>query len=88
MIVCITSSRGLNLFDTAYTENPAKFDEQYAALLLANLVTHKLCMGSCTVIMLGGCIMKRVASYLHVSPSKQDTDNQRRELEVVAKRSG
>ena len=45
-------------------------------------------MGSCTVIMLGGCIMKRVASYLHVSPSKQDTDNQRRELEVVAKRSG
>jgi hypothetical protein len=32
--------------------------------------------------------MKRVASYLRVSTSKQDTDNQRRELEAVAKRSG
>ena len=38
--------------------------------------------------MLGGCIMKQVAIYLSVSTSKQDTDNQRRELEVVAKRSG
>jgi DNA invertase Pin-like site-specific DNA recombinase len=36
----------------------------------------------------GGCIMKRVAIYLRVSTSKQDTDNQRRELEAVAKRSG
>ena len=32
--------------------------------------------------------MKRVAIYLRVSTSKQDTDNQRRELEEVAKRSG
>src|SRR5260370_4706700 len=32
--------------------------------------------------------MKRVAIYLRVSTSKQDTDNQRRELEAVAKRSG
>jgi DNA invertase Pin-like site-specific DNA recombinase len=32
--------------------------------------------------------MKRVAIYLRVSASKQDTDNQRRELEAVAKRSG
>jgi DNA invertase Pin-like site-specific DNA recombinase len=32
--------------------------------------------------------MKRVAIYIRVSTSKQDTDNQRRELEVVAKRSG
>ena len=32
--------------------------------------------------------MKRVGIYLRVSTSKQDTDNQRRELEVVAKRSG
>src|SRR5438874_5336695 len=32
--------------------------------------------------------MKRVAIYLRVSTSKQDTDNQRRELELVAKRSG
>lgn len=32
--------------------------------------------------------MKRVAIYLRVSTSKQDTDNQRRELEVVAQRSG
>src|SRR5215212_6610600 len=32
--------------------------------------------------------MKRVAMYLRVSTSKQDTDNQRRELELVAKRSG
>ena len=32
--------------------------------------------------------MKRVAIYLRVSTSKQDTDNQRRELEVVAARSG
>src|SRR3954447_21712480 len=32
--------------------------------------------------------MKRVAIYLRVSTSKQDTDNQRRELEAVATRSG
>ncbi len=32
--------------------------------------------------------MKRVAIYLRVSTSKQDTDNQRRELEAVAERSG
>ena len=31
-----------------------------------------------------GLTMKRVAIYLRVSTSKQDTDNQRRELEVVA----
>src|SRR5712671_2266100 len=32
--------------------------------------------------------MKRVALYIRVSTSKQDTDNQRRELEAVADRSG
>jgi DNA invertase Pin-like site-specific DNA recombinase len=32
--------------------------------------------------------MKRVTIYIRVSTSKQDTDNQRRELEAVAKRSG
>lgn len=32
--------------------------------------------------------MKRVAVYLRVSTSKQDTENQRRELEAVAARSG
>jgi DNA invertase Pin-like site-specific DNA recombinase len=32
--------------------------------------------------------MKRVAIYLRVSTSKQDTDNQRRELEAAAARSG
>jgi DNA invertase Pin-like site-specific DNA recombinase len=32
--------------------------------------------------------MKRVVIYIRVSTSKQDTDNQRRELEAVAKRSG
>ena len=32
--------------------------------------------------------MKRVAIYLRVSTSKQDTDNQRRELQAVAERSG
>ena len=32
--------------------------------------------------------MKRVAIYLRVSTSKQDTNNQRRELETVAARSG
>jgi Resolvase, N terminal domain len=36
----------------------------------------------------GGSIMKRVGVYLRVSTSKQDTDNQRRELEAVAMRSG
>jgi DNA invertase Pin-like site-specific DNA recombinase len=35
-----------------------------------------------------GDIMKRIAIYLRVSTTKQDTDNQRRELEAVAKRSG
>jgi len=33
-------------------------------------------------------IMKRIALYLRVSTSKQDTDNQRRELQAVAARSG
>src|SRR4051812_32017889 len=32
--------------------------------------------------------MKRVAIYLRVSTDKQTTDNQRRELEAVAERSG
>src|SRR5450432_4074608 len=32
--------------------------------------------------------MKRVAIYLRVSTSKQDTNNQRRELDAVAERSG
>src|SRR3979411_1580484 len=32
--------------------------------------------------------MKHVAIYLRVSTSKQDTDNQRRELETEAERSG
>src|SRR5438874_10920897 len=36
----------------------------------------------------GEIFMKRVAIYLRVSTSKQDTDNQRRELETVAGRSG
>src|SRR3981081_4878703 len=36
----------------------------------------------------GRIFMKRVAIYLRVSTSKQDTDNQRRELETVAERSG
>src|ERR1700731_3416335 len=35
-----------------------------------------------------GETMKRVALYLRVSTAKQDTDNQRRELEAVAERSG
>src|SRR4029077_8940468 len=35
-----------------------------------------------------GFLMKRVAIYLRVSTSKQDTYNQRRELEAVAERSG
>src|SRR3989440_1456056 len=35
-----------------------------------------------------GALMKRVAIYIRVSTSKQDTDNQRRELEAVAARSG
>jgi DNA invertase Pin-like site-specific DNA recombinase len=36
----------------------------------------------------GEIIMKRVAFYIRVSTSKQDTENQRRELEAVADRSG
>jgi DNA invertase Pin-like site-specific DNA recombinase len=40
------------------------------------------------VISAGEIIMKRVALYIRVSTSKQDTENQRRELEAVADRSG
>jgi DNA invertase Pin-like site-specific DNA recombinase len=40
------------------------------------------------VIFGGEIIMKRVALYIRVSTSKQDTENQRRELEAVADRSG
>jgi DNA invertase Pin-like site-specific DNA recombinase len=39
-------------------------------------------------VIIGGNIMKQVAIYIRVSTSKQDTDNQRRELEAVATRSG
>ena len=39
-------------------------------------------------VIIGGNIMKQVAIYIRVSTSKQDTDNQRRELEAVAARSG
>ena len=42
-----------------------------------------------TLVILGReIIMKRVALYIRVSTSKQDTENQRRELEAVADRSG
>jgi DNA invertase Pin-like site-specific DNA recombinase len=37
---------------------------------------------------MAGFNMKRVAIYLRVSTSKQDTDNQRRELLAVAARTG
>jgi DNA invertase Pin-like site-specific DNA recombinase len=40
------------------------------------------------IVNMGECIMKRVAIYLRVSTSKQETSNQRRELEAVASRSG
>ena len=40
------------------------------------------------VVSAGEIIMKRVALYIRVSTSKQDTENQRRELEAVADRSG
>jgi DNA invertase Pin-like site-specific DNA recombinase len=40
------------------------------------------------VIAAGEIIMKRIALYIRVSTSKQDTENQRRELEAVADRSG
>jgi DNA invertase Pin-like site-specific DNA recombinase len=40
------------------------------------------------VISAGEITMKRVAFYIRVSTSKQDTENQRRELEAVADRSG
>jgi DNA invertase Pin-like site-specific DNA recombinase len=36
----------------------------------------------------GGCIVKRVAIYIRVSKTKSDTENQRRELDAVAARSG
>jgi DNA invertase Pin-like site-specific DNA recombinase len=36
----------------------------------------------------GAITVKRVAIYLRVSTSKQETSNQRRELEAVAQRSG
>src|SRR5213075_2715896 len=36
----------------------------------------------------GVSFMKRVAIYIRVSTSKQDTDNERRELKAVAERSG
>jgi DNA invertase Pin-like site-specific DNA recombinase len=42
-----------------------------------------------TLVILGReIIMKRVAIYVRVSTSKQDTENQRRELEAIANRSG
>jgi DNA invertase Pin-like site-specific DNA recombinase len=48
-----------------------------------------VCIGDTVALELGRTItMKRVAIYLRVSTSKQETSNQRRELEAVASRSG
>src|SRR6478736_6601764 len=64
-----------------YTENPPDIDACKPAVSL--LFAH-----APRVLQPGEPIMKRIALYLRVSTSKQDTHNQRRELGAVAARSG
>ena len=79
-----------------HTENPSGFRQYAAAILvrfrvIAGLYVNQLIsvyslLWSC--FQAWGVSMKRVAIYLRVSTSKQETGNQRRELEAVAERSG
>jgi predicted site-specific integrase-resolvase len=66
-----------------YTENPPDIDACKPAVSLLFAHAPKIYMAAAREP-----IMKRIALYLRVSTSKQDTKNQRRELEAVAARSG
>src|SRR6267378_4065602 len=71
----------------AYTENPRSCmaeDEPFCR----TVVTMMDCSPVFLLVSFKEISMKRVAIYIRVSTSKQDTDNQRRELEAVADRSG
>jgi DNA invertase Pin-like site-specific DNA recombinase len=69
----------------AYTKNPCVTEPNKPCEIRADLVTS-IYYG--TGDLGREIIMKRVALYIRVSTSKQDTENQRRELEAVADRSG
>jgi DNA invertase Pin-like site-specific DNA recombinase len=70
----------------AYTENPF----QLFVLKDRHHWTFRIVLDIRTTLRAeaGEIAMKRVAIYLRVSTARQDTDNQRRELEAVAERSG
>jgi DNA invertase Pin-like site-specific DNA recombinase len=71
----------------AYTKNPCVIDPNKPCEIRVDLLTF--IYESNGIGDLGGeIIMKRVALYIRVSTSKQDTENQRRELQAVADRSG
>ena len=77
--VCWPAARSLKL---AYTENLSEISslDRHHHWAFNRIVAQ--------VIFGREIIMKRVALYIRVSTSKQDTENQRRELEAVADRSG
>jgi DNA invertase Pin-like site-specific DNA recombinase len=83
-------------FPLPHTENPVDLDDGNSAVLLGfaqrkGIYVKQLISVWAVIRFLrqyGDCIMKRVAIYLRVSTSKQETGNQRRELEAVAARSG
>jgi hypothetical protein len=75
----------LNCACSAYTENPFASGWRRGSYLKGFPIAPEQAMKTYRV---GEVCMKRVAIYIRVSTSKQDTDNQRRELEAVADRSG
>jgi DNA invertase Pin-like site-specific DNA recombinase len=74
-----------NLQHGAYTKNPCVTDPNKLCEIRVDLLTFNRSMAQ--VILGRETIMKRVA-LIGVSTSKQDTENQRRELEAVADRFG
>src|SRR5258705_11207011 len=71
----------------AYRENPRSCMEEDEPFC-RTVVTMMDCSPVFLLVSFKEISMKRVAIYIRVSTSKQDTDNQRRELEAVAKRAG
>jgi DNA invertase Pin-like site-specific DNA recombinase len=80
-----------NLQRRAYTKNPCVTDPNKPCEIRVDLLTFIYTKNTWSngIGDLGReIIMKRVALYIRVSTSKQDTENQRRELQAVADRSG
>ena len=79
----VRGRRGANERNAAHTENPSDCSSSLPLGLLGNFSPDFVNRTGNR-----GRAMKKVAIYLRVSTDSQTTDNQRRELEAVAARSG